>query len=140
MVTSLSAQNTESTILHSDCGDNDLRLVEGPSANEGKIEICTNGFWGTLCSSYRFGDADARVVCRQLGFQTLGMVSSCLEFGRLSSFLSNNPHLVVNHHNSYHCTTFWCQNNQNSILHSTCPYYVWLISSVSSWLIFHCKS
>ena len=104
MVTLLSAQTTDSTILQSDCTDNNLRLVEGPSANEGKIKICINGFCGTVCS-YRFDDADARVVCRQLGFQALGMVSSCLEFGRLSSFISNNPYLVVQHRNSYNCTT-----------------------------------
>ena len=74
-------ENTESTILQSDCGDGDLKLVEGPSANEGKIEICMNGFWGTVCRGPgTFNVEDARVVCRQLGFQAYGMVSSYLVF------------------------------------------------------------
>ena len=85
MDTLLSSQNTDSTILQSDCGDDNLRLVEGPSTNEGKVEICMNGFWGTVCS-YRFGVADARVVCRQLGFQAHGMFSGYSQFSRLHSY------------------------------------------------------
>lgn len=41
----------------------------GPSGsmNEGRVEVCYTGVWGTATSSL-FGDAEARVVCKQLGY------------------------------------------------------------------------
>ena len=50
-----------------------IRLVYGnkTDGNEGRVEICFGGQWGTVCDDswdYR----DAEVVCRQLGFGTIG--------------------------------------------------------------------
>ena len=50
-----------------ECSYGVLRLVGGRSSNEGRVEICINGVWGTVCHS-SWGDNDARVVCRQLGY------------------------------------------------------------------------
>jgi len=43
------------------------RLVGGPSAREGRLEVRYTGTWGTV-SVYSFTDASARVVCHTLGY------------------------------------------------------------------------
>ena len=48
-----------------------MRLVDGASPYEGRVDICHNGVWGTICrNSWNYQDAG--VVCRQLGFTSVG--------------------------------------------------------------------
>ena len=48
--------------------DLDIRLVDGPSDAEGRVEIHYHDTWGTICD-YSFDDRDAVVLCRMLGFK-----------------------------------------------------------------------
>ena len=43
-----------------------MRLVGG-SNSTGRLEVFHNGVWGTVCSDF-FTAAEARVVCKMLGF------------------------------------------------------------------------
>ncbi len=46
-----------------------LRLQGGPSIIEGRLEVCIDNVWGTVCEDM-FQESSAQVVCRQLGFST----------------------------------------------------------------------
>ncbi len=45
----------------------EVRLANGTSPNEGRLEVYYQGHWGTVCDS-SFYQQDAAVVCQQLGF------------------------------------------------------------------------
>ncbi|XP_019854525.1 PREDICTED: deleted in malignant brain tumors 1 protein-like [Amphimedon queenslandica] len=56
------------------CDDGAIQLTEGPKASVGRVEVCINGNWGTICSLY-VDNTDASVICRSLGYSSYGAVS-----------------------------------------------------------------
>ena len=58
-----------------------IRLVGGNSYNEGRVEVNYNSKWGTVCDD-GWNDTDAGVVCRQLGFGSLGIAIGSAGFGQ----------------------------------------------------------
>ena len=46
-----------------------IRLQRGNYSNEGRVEVYCNGQWGTICDD-GFNRADARTICKQLGYNT----------------------------------------------------------------------
>ena len=47
-----------------------VRLVDGLSPNEGRLEMYRHGTWYTVSYYFYFTQNDATVVCRQLGYLT----------------------------------------------------------------------
>ena len=54
-----------------ECNSGDLRLVGGQRDSEGRVEICAEGFWGTVCDS-GWDQREAVVVCRLSGLGARG--------------------------------------------------------------------
>ena len=49
-----------------------MRLAgTGTSSMQGRVELCNNNQWGTVCDDL-WGAPDAMVVCRQLGYSRTG--------------------------------------------------------------------
>ena len=53
------------------CNNGDIRLAGSSIAGRGRVEICWNQVWGTVCDDL-WSSFDATVACRQLGFTTTG--------------------------------------------------------------------
>lgn len=52
------------------CQERDVRLIGGDSY--GRVELCSNGEWISICSDQLWDDSDAGVLCKQLGFSQYG--------------------------------------------------------------------
>lgn len=53
------------------CTHGAVRLVNGSSQYEGRVEVCINGDWGTVCDN-GWDTTEATTVCKQLGYAYTG--------------------------------------------------------------------
>ena len=94
-----------------------LRLTGGSSYSEGRVEVNYNYEWGSMCDD-GWDDADAGVVCRQLGIGSSGTAIKSTEFGQGSGKIW--PNIVLcngSEPNLARCginTTTSCKHTKNA--------------------------
>lgn len=68
-------------VVRGNCNEGKVRLVNGTLDREGRLEVCVNGLWGSVCP-YSFSKSAAHVACKQAGYaDTMGKsitTSSCI--------------------------------------------------------------
>ena len=62
-------------IVGAACTEGDIRLMDGPNDYEGRVEVCHNNLWGTVCDNLWSAD-DGIVACRQLGHEFISVTKS----------------------------------------------------------------
>ena len=68
-------------LVPSNMSGDDLYLYEGDlndfyfikdELHRGRVEVCTDGEWSSVCYDEQWGNEEASVACRQLGFSSFG--------------------------------------------------------------------
>ena len=71
--TELTSLNLKSPLCAGICLDGSVRIRGSNFERLGRVEVCVNGTWGTICDDF-WDNRDASVVCRQLGYSPYGNI------------------------------------------------------------------
>ena len=69
------------------CTNGDIRIAGSSFTRLGRVEICVNSTWGTICDDY-WDNSDASVVCKQLGYSPHGQHLDYYDSHRLLQFFN----------------------------------------------------
>lgn len=53
------------------CTEGAVQLADGVLEQEGRVEVCINGVWGSVCGT-GWNTIDGYVLCKQAGFDDAG--------------------------------------------------------------------
>ncbi|XP_030847040.1 deleted in malignant brain tumors 1 protein [Strongylocentrotus purpuratus] len=80
-----------------------VRVVNGSSRYEGRVEVYYDGKWGTVCDDF-WDDTDASVVCRMLGLGDNGTAVGCSTYGEgIGDIVLDNVRCLGNETDLYSC-------------------------------------
>ena len=101
-----------------ECGGQNglLRLFNGTSAMEGKVQFCLNLTWTPVCGD-DWDDGEASVVCRQLGFSGEGMGYFMQSKLWLAQAIALQLHEMCNSHD-YRCLLCYVHRWRNYTIYS----------------------
>uniref|UniRef100_A0A1X7VPG7 Deleted in malignant brain tumors 1 protein n=1 Tax=Amphimedon queenslandica TaxID=400682 RepID=A0A1X7VPG7_AMPQE len=103
------------TLTPDSCSTGDVRLVDGPVESAGRLEVCVNQNWGTVCSR-SWDRSDSRVLCRQLGYQDTGSTYGSGLYGPGSGLIAFG-YLYCNGNED---SIFSCNRNIFSVVSGSC--------------------
>ena len=69
------------------CTDGDLRLMGGSNSLEGRVEVCINRAWGTICDN-GFNAEDATVICNHFEVPYKSKSFKIISSGQILKYLS----------------------------------------------------
>ena len=80
-----------------------VRLLNGSSPAEGRVEVYQKGIWGTICDN-SWDLNDGRVVCRMLGYSDALNTSCCSRYGQgRGSILLSGLRCTGSESSVFHC-------------------------------------
>ena len=62
-------------LIPDNCTEGSVHLLFGSTTRNGTAQVCVNRTWGSICDR-SWDSRSATVICRQLGFNTIGNISS----------------------------------------------------------------